>query len=153
MKDSKLNRRDFTAGEAIYHGYCYSCHGSDGNTPSLPTARAFGTQKLKFGEDPYRMFLTLSKGNGMMAPMTQLTPKERYQVVHYIREQFVKPGKLDEVKVDLAYLDGLPKGTDSGDRVLSVDLHAAQVQGRKSDYQPRFAGGKEPNQRLQRLRN
>ena len=118
---SKLAKRDFTAGESIYQGYCYSCHGTDGNTPSLPTARAFGTQKLKFGEDPYRMFLTLSKGNGLMAPMTQLTPKERYQVVHYIREQFVKPAKLDEVKVDRAYLDNLPTGEDSGERVLSVE--------------------------------
>lgn len=118
---SKLNNRDFAAGEQIYQGYCYSCHGTDGNTPSLPTARAFGTQKLKFGEDPYRMFLTLSKGNGLMAPMTQLTPKERYQVAHYIREKFIKPGKLDEVKVDRAYLDSLPKGTDSGERILSVE--------------------------------
>lgn len=117
----KLTTRDFAAGEAIYQGYCYSCHGTDGNTPSLPTARAFGTQKLKFGEDPYRMFLTLSKGNGLMAPMTQLTPKERYQVTHYIREKFIKPGKLDETKVDRAYLDGLPPGTDAGERVLSVE--------------------------------
>ncbi len=117
---STLGRRDFTAGEAIYHGYCFNCHGADGNTPSLPTARAFGTQKLKFGADPYRMFLTLSKGNGLMAPMTHLTPHERYQVAHYIREQFVKPNQLDEVKVDQAYLAALPQGTDSGQRVLSV---------------------------------
>ncbi|TVP94894.1 MAG: hypothetical protein EA381_19545 [Planctomycetaceae bacterium] len=116
-----LNRRDFTAGEAIYQGYCYSCHGLDGNTPSLATARAFGTQRLKYGEDPYRMFLTLSRGNGLMAPMTQLTPKERYQVVHYIREQFVKPGKLDETPIDTAYLEQLPQGNDSGERVLNVE--------------------------------
>lgn len=116
-----LSKRDFAAGEAIYHGYCYSCHGTDGNTPSLPTARAFGTQALKYGADPYRMFLTLSKGNGLMAPMSQLTPKERYQVAHYIREQFIKPGKLDQVKVDAQYLESLPTGTDLGDRVLSVD--------------------------------
>jgi hypothetical protein len=29
--------------------------------------------------------------------------------------------------------------------------HAAQIQGRKSDYQPNFASGKEPNQRKMRL--
>lgn len=29
--------------------------------------------------------------------------------------------------------------------------HAAQIQGRKSDYQPNFSGGKEPNQRRMRL--
>jgi len=117
----KLSNKDFVAGEAIYHGYCYSCHGTDGNTPSLPTARAFKTQVLKYGADPYHMFMTLSKGNGLMAPMSQLTPKERYQVTHYIREQFIKPGKLDQIKVDDQYLASLPKGTDSGERVLSVD--------------------------------
>lgn len=116
-----LGRRDFTAGEAIYQGYCHNCHGLDGNTPSLATARAFGTQPLKYGEDPYRMFLTLSRGNGLMAPMTQLTPKERYQVAHYIREQFIRPGKLDATAVDQEYLARLPKGTDSGERVLSVE--------------------------------
>lgn len=116
-----LGRRDFTAGEAIYQGYCHNCHGLDGNTPSLATARAFGTQPLKYGEDPYRMFLTLSRGNGLMAPMTQLTPKERYQVAYYIREQFIRPGKLDATLVDQAYLAQLPQGTDSGERVLSVE--------------------------------
>jgi hypothetical protein len=30
--------------------------------------------------------------------------------------------------------------------------HAAQLEGRASDYKPRFAGGREPNQRLARLR-
>lgn len=29
--------------------------------------------------------------------------------------------------------------------------HAAQIQGRKSDYQPNFASGREPNQRLMRI--
>jgi len=116
-----LGRRDFTAGEAIYQGYCHNCHGLDGNTPSLATARAFGTQPLRYGEDPYRMFLTLSRGNGLMAPMTQLTPKERYQVAYYIRERFIRPGKLDTTPVDQAYLSQLPQGTDSGERVLSVE--------------------------------
>lgn len=117
----RLRSRDFDAGKAIYHGYCYNCHGDDGNTPSLPTARAFGTQKLKFGSDPYGMFLTLSRGKGLMAPMSHLTPKERYQVVHYIREQFMKPSNPDYFKVDPAYLDELPKGTKDGTEVDNVE--------------------------------
>ena len=52
-----LRSRDFKEGEKIYQGYCFNCHGTDGNKPSLPTARAFGTQKLKFGADPYGMFV------------------------------------------------------------------------------------------------
>jgi putative heme-binding domain-containing protein len=115
-----LKGRDFEAGRSIFHGYCFNCHGNDGNTPSLPTARAFGTQALRFGSDPYRMFLTLSKGNGLMAPMTHLTPKERYQVVHYIREQFMRPTNPAYFEVDQGYLDGLPKGSRSGDEIEFV---------------------------------
>ena len=113
----KLRSRDFKDGERIYHGYCYNCHGSDGNTPSLPTARAFGTQKLKFGADPYAMFMTLTKGNGLMAAMSHLTPKERYQVVHYIREAFMKDSNPQYAKPDAKYLAGLPKGTKDGTEV------------------------------------
>ncbi len=110
----KLSSRDFDAGQGIYHGYCFNCHGQDGNTASLPTARAFGTDKLKFGADPYRMFMTLTKGNGLMAPMSHLTPKERYQVVHYIREAFMRNRNPDYVKVDQDYLAALPQGSKDG---------------------------------------
>ncbi|QEG43033.1 DUF6797 domain-containing protein [Roseimaritima ulvae] len=112
-----LGRRDLEAGQTIYHGYCVECHGPDGNRPSLPTARAFGTQKLRFGADPYAMFMTLTRGNGLMAPMSHLTPKERYQVVHYIRETFMRKSNPGYRKPDAAYLASLPKGTKSGDEV------------------------------------
>ncbi len=117
----KLGSRDFDTGKGIYHGYCFNCHGTDGNTPSLPTARAFGNQPLKFGNDPYRMFMTLTRGNGLMAAMSHLTPKQRYQVVHYIREEFVKPTNPDYFAVDADYLKGLPEGTENGTAVENVE--------------------------------
>ena len=116
----RLRDRDFETGESIYHGYCFNCHGADGNTPSLPSARAFGTEKLRFGSDPYRMFMTLSQGNGLMAPMSHLTPNERYQVVHYIRQAFMKPTNPDYFEVTEEYLDGLPKGTKDGTEVEEI---------------------------------
>jgi putative heme-binding domain-containing protein len=79
---STLRSRDFETGKGIYHGYCFNCHGNDGNTPSLPTARAFGNQKMRFGSDPFRMFMTLSHGKGLMAAMRHLTPKERSRTIH-----------------------------------------------------------------------
>jgi putative heme-binding domain-containing protein len=116
----KLGRRDFEAGEQIYHGYCFNCHGHDGETPSLPTARAFRSQPLKFGSDPYQMFLTLSRGNGLMAAMNHLTPKQRYQAVHYIREAFLQK-REDFTEVGESYLDGLPRGTRDGTELEHVD--------------------------------
>ncbi len=107
--------RELKAGRVIYQGHCISCHGSDGNTPALATARAFGTQKLKFGADPYSMFMTLSQGKGLMAATTHLSPKERYQVVEYIRQEFMEGSNPDFQPITNAYLASLPKGSEPGD--------------------------------------
>jgi len=109
-----LRTRDIQAGEQLFRGDCANCHGADGNRPSLPMARAFSSQELKFGADPYKMFMTLTQGNGLMAPMSYLTPHERYQVVHYIRETFMKGRNPGYQPVDKTYLDSLPKGTEDG---------------------------------------
>lgn len=112
---------DLKSGETIFNNTCSGCHGADGNTPSLATARAFGTQKLKFGADPYSMLLTLSRGNGLMAATTHLSPRERYQVIHYIRERFMKKSNPMYEPLTDKYIDSLPKGTDMGDFKPSGD--------------------------------
>ena len=104
-----LDLEDYAAGETIYKGLCTNCHGVDGVTPPLPTARAFGNGELKFGTDPYSMFLTLTNGNGLMGPQTWMTAQERYQVIHYIRQKFMKPMRKDYVGISDKYLQGLPK--------------------------------------------
>lgn len=116
VENRKLNR-----GKQIYESTCCQCHGLDGNTPSLATARAFGTQKLKFGADPYSMFKTLSHGNGLMAAASALSPRERYEVVAYIRERFMKDSNPDYFPVTPKYLSALPQGTDMGDFKLDPD--------------------------------
>lgn len=110
-----LNEQDFKAGKSIYLGHCKNCHGSDGNTPSLPAARAFGTEPLKFGSDPFKMHRTLTLGAGLMTGMQHLSPKERYQVIHYIRKGIMKPGNPDYHAVDDDYLNSLPTGTAGGE--------------------------------------
>lgn len=116
-----LGSRDFEAGKRIYLGDCKQCHGTDGNTPSLATARAFGMQPLKYGADPYKMLLTLTRGAGLMTPMQHLSPKERYQVIHYIREALMKPRNPAYRELDDDYLSGLPRGTGDGEAVVSTE--------------------------------
>ena len=106
---ASLNDEAFTAGQTIYETLCANCHGTDGITPPLPTARAFGTGELKFGNDPYSMFLTLTNGNGIMGPQTWMTPEERYHVIHYIRETFMRPMRDDFEEITANYLAGLPE--------------------------------------------
>ncbi|MEM7143900.1 MAG: DUF6797 domain-containing protein [Verrucomicrobiota bacterium] len=98
----------FAAGETIYQSLCTNCHGADGVTPPLPTARAFGSGELKFGADPYAMFQTLTNGNGLMGAQTWMTPEERYNVIHYIREKFMRPLRDDFEEIHDGYLEALP---------------------------------------------
>ena len=51
-------------GRKIYEASCVQCHGANGNTPSLATARAFGREPLKFGADPHAMYLTSRAATG-----------------------------------------------------------------------------------------
>ena len=118
---SSLAEKDFEAGQRIYKSHCVNCHGADGNKPSLATARAFGSQPLRFGADPFQMLATLTRGNGLMGPMQHLSPKERYQVIHYIREQFMKGNNPGYSAITETYLASLPKGTKSGDIELGDD--------------------------------
>ena len=110
----RLEKKDLKAGKRIYLSHCKNCHGEDGNNPTFALARAFGTQPLKNGSDPYSMFMTLTKGSGLMASVQYLSPKERYQVIYYIRETLMKPSNRHFEAVDSSYLAGLPKGTSLG---------------------------------------
>ena len=50
-----------------------------------------------------------------MAPQTWMVPRQKYDVIHYIRETFLKPHNPGQyVTINRAYLDRLPKGTTRG---------------------------------------
>lgn len=123
------NEQDIEAGRTTYTNLCANCHGADGITPPLPTARAFGKGELKFGADPYAMFRTLTDGNGLMGPQTWMTPKERYAVIHYIRETFMRPMRDDFVEVHDGYLESLP----------TVTVAASDADRRERDFGPALA--------------
>jgi len=101
-----LARADLKKGEQLYTQHCVSCHGKDGNKTLNPLARRFSLDPLKFGTDPYAMWKTITYGNGLMLPQAAImTPTERYAVVHYLREQFLKgPNPSQYFKPEDQYL-------------------------------------------------
>ena len=116
---SSLNEQTLKKGKEIYEQSCVACHGKDG-TASLPQARSFNKDKLRFGNKPYDMWKTISFGAGMMAAQTWLQPAERYYVIQYIREQFIrKSNPRQYFKITDEYLATLPKSQKSIEQQLA----------------------------------
>lgn len=102
-------------GEHIYTNTCITCHGDPEQEGSLPTSFKFWADTFKVGEDPHAIYQTLTRGHGAMPPQVNLTPVEKYDVIHYIRETFVlkeNPTQYFDITED--YLAGLPTGTSEG---------------------------------------
>jgi len=112
----------FQRGEAIYNRVCANCHGTKDQPGSLPTAPRFASGALKSGGDPYRMYRTLTDGFGQMAAQTWMVPRQKYDVIHYIREAYLKPHNPSwYTRVDRAYLDQLPKGMSRGPAPVEIE--------------------------------
>ena len=78
-------------GEAIYRRVCMNCHGTRDQPGSLPTSLRFAAGKFRNGSDPFTMYQTLTRGFGLMAAQTWMVPSQKYDVIHYIRETYLKP--------------------------------------------------------------
>ncbi len=109
-------------GEAIYVRICASCHGTKDQAGSMPTSLRFADGKFKNGSDPFRMYQTLTHGFGMMTPQTLLVPQQKYDVIHYIREAYLKPYNPSQyTPIDDAYLAALPKGKGRGPKPSNIE--------------------------------
>ncbi len=109
------NEDAWRRGRKIYGTVCFNCHGNADQPGSLPDAFRFWSDEFKHGNEPYQMYQTLTRGFGLMPPQVQLSPKQKYEVIHYIRESFLKeenPSQYFEVNED--YLADLPKGDTMG---------------------------------------
>jgi putative heme-binding domain-containing protein len=105
----------FRRGEAIYNQLCVNCHGTHARPGSLPTSLKFAEGSFKNGNDPYSMYQTLTRGFGMMAPQTWMVPRQKYDVIHYIREAYLKEHNSSQYfRVDQGYLNQLPPGDSRG---------------------------------------
>ncbi|KAA5540469.1 heme-binding protein [Roseiconus nitratireducens] len=127
---SAWDRKAFARGKAVYEGLCVNCHGTRQQPGSLPTALRFGEGKFKHGSDPLAMYNTLTHGFGLMLPQPWMVPTQKYDVIHYIRETFLKPaGGEDYVRVTDAYLADLPKGDTRGPAPRKVEPWATMDYG------------------------
>jgi len=108
------NEESFHRGREVYNQLCMTCHGTLDAPGSLPTAPRFHMGDFKNGADPYRMFQTLDKGYGQMVAQPQYTTQQKYDVIHYLRETFLKDSNEKYfVPVDEVYLSKLPRGMSS----------------------------------------
>lgn len=109
-------------GEAIYVRVCANCHGTKEKPGSMPTSMRFAEGKFKNGAEPFRIYQTLTHGFGMMTPQTWMVPQQKYDVIHYIREAFLKPHNPSQyAKIDDGYLAALPKGTTRGPKPSNIE--------------------------------
>jgi hypothetical protein len=109
------NNASLQRGEKIFQMVCHSCHGDVSLPGSMPNALRFAEGTFQHGADPLAMYRTITRGWRMMPPQAQLVPREKYDVIHYIRQTFLagrNPTQL--VPVTEAYLAGLPSGATRG---------------------------------------
>ena len=99
-------------GEKLYTAVCITCHGTPEKVGTLPTSRAFWKEPFKHGSDPFSLYKTIGQGTNQMPPQLWMTPEQRYDVVHFLREAFLKQHNPKEYfAVTPEYLATLPKGT------------------------------------------
>lgn len=111
----KDDRGVYRLGQKIYNNTCFACHGDESQNGSIPSSAKFWQDSLKHGNDPYAMYETITRGFGLMPPQVQLVPQEKYAVIHFIREFFMKEQNPDQyTEVDENYLATLPAGTIEG---------------------------------------
>jgi putative heme-binding domain-containing protein len=127
---AELDDGSFERGALIYKRVCANCHGTRSEAGSLPTSLRFATGKFKNGSDPFAMYQTLTRGFGLMVPQTWMVPQQKYDVVHYIREAYLKPHNPTQYQaVDDAYLARLPKGDTRGPAASGIEPWVAMDYG------------------------
>ncbi|MGH9360687.1 MAG: c-type cytochrome, partial [Thermoanaerobaculia bacterium] len=125
-----LDGESLKRGEAIYERLCANCHGTKDRLGSLPTSPRFASAAFKNGSDPHSLYRTLTRGFGLMAAQSWMVPRQKYDVIHYLREVYLKAENPSQyARVDARYLEGLPKGASRGPEPLAVEPWSAMDYG------------------------
>lgn len=125
-----LDDASYRRGEAIYGRVCANCHGTKTQVGSLPTSLRFASGAFKNGGDPLAMYRTLTLGYGQMAAQGWMVPSQKYDVIHYIREAYLRADNPTQyARVDRSYLDRLPKGKSRGPAPSTIEPWSAMDYG------------------------
>ena len=122
-------------GEAVYARLCVTCHGTPDRPGSMPTSLAFCVGQVPQRVDPYAMYQTLTRGSGLMPRQPTLVPRQKYDVIHYIRETYLKPREPDAVRAGGRRLPGQaaegdePRAGAPGGRAVGEDGLRAGMSG------------------------
>jgi hypothetical protein len=134
-EDPARSRSALARGEAIYGRVCANCHGTLEGPGSLPTAPQFASGRFKHGSDPFAMYRTLTHGAGLMVAQTWMVPSQKYDVIHFIRETFLREQNPEcYAPITPDYLASLPAGTSRGPKPSAIEPW------RLHDYGPFLAG-------------
>jgi len=112
---SDWSEETYNKGMVIYQTTCYSCHGNSEQPGTIPNSRQFWKDPFKNGADPLAQYQTLTRGFGLMPPQVRLTPREKYDVIHFIREEFIREQNPDEYfEISEHWMNSLPQGDTLG---------------------------------------
>ena len=124
------NKGTMKRGEAIYKRVCANCHGTHETAGSLPNSLRFAEGKFKNGSDPYAIYQTLTHGYGLMVPQVWMVPSQKYDVIHYIREAYIREKNPTQyVSIDSNYLNRLPSGDTFGPEPSKIEPWSAMDYG------------------------
>ena len=99
----------YKRGKQIYSTLCVTCHGTVKTVGNMPTALRFAEGAFKNGADILSMYDTITNGFGMMVPQQWMKPEQVYDVIHYIREDYLKKhNKAQLIEPDQNYIASLP---------------------------------------------
>lgn len=106
----KWDTASLKRGKQLYDTICITCHGTPEALGTLPTSRQFWKEPFKNGSDPLSLYRTIREGFGQMPAWPGLPNEAIYDVIHFVREEFLKkqnPAAYFELSA--TYLAGLPK--------------------------------------------
>ncbi len=126
-------------GEALYASMCVACHGTPEKPGSLPNSRAFWKDPFRNGADPLGIYRTLTLGIDQMPPWPMLTPVQKYDLAHYVRESFVKQSNpAAYIPVTMSYLKALPKADGSFEETAEMKEFKKGPKYQRMDFGPTF---------------